>query len=325
MNDKRHYRFALISDIHIDRENGGKNIYFIYAERNLRRALRVIKSRGCDFIVSAGDQVTNATGADEEWRLYRSIIDSSGYTGRIYEALGNHETRSAEYGKNTLGECISDFISYTRLDDKAVIRKADKPYYIMTEPVFGDVFIFMALENGVSTNSIDNFSDEQTDDTEAAVGRYTAQNRRIFIIQHANIYAYGAGDDTSSPAYEGALRIADKDGRVFKNNLRFKNLIEKYRDVIWLSGHTHVDLADNLNYSDNGSRSCHMLHIPALCGATRVISDGSGGHKLDRGFYDSSSQGYIVDVYSDRTVFTGIDFISDTLLSEYTYIINKKK
>jgi hypothetical protein len=125
----------------------------------------------------------------------------------------------------------------------------------MTEPVFGDVFIFMALENGVSTNGIDNFSDEQTDDTEAAVERYTAQNRRIFIIQHADIYAYGAGDDASSPAYEGALRIADKDGRVFKNNLRFKNLIEKYRDVIWLSGHTHVDLADNLNYSDNGSRS----------------------------------------------------------------------
>ena len=284
----------------------------------------MIKSRGCDFVISAGDQITNASGADEEWLLYRSVIDSTGYSGQIYEALGNHETRSAKYGINTLGECISDFIRYTRLNDKDVIRKASKPYYTMIEPVFGDVFIFMALENGVDTNSTDNFSDEQMDDIEAAVVRYTAERRRIFIIQHANIYSYGAGDDISSPAYEGAMRIRAKDGKTYKNNLRFKELIEKYRDIIWLSGHTHVDFADNVNYSDNGSESCHILHIPALCGTTRIISGGRGGHILDRDFYDSSSQGYIVDVYSDRTVFSGIDFSLDTLFPQYTYTIKKK-
>ena len=324
MDTKDHYRFALISDIHIDRENEGKNIYFIYAERNFRRALQVIKSRGCDFVISAGDQITNASGADEEWRLYRSVIDNSGYTGQVYEALGNHETRSAKYGINTLDECISDFIGYTRLDKKDVVRKADKPYYTLIEPVFGDVFIFMALENGYDTNSTDNFSDEQMDEVEASVGRYTAERRRVFIIQHANIYAYGAGDDTTSPAYEGAVRAESKDGVIFKNNLRFKELIEKYRDVIWLSGHTHVDLADGVNYSGNGSQSCHMLHIPALCGTTRITSDGSGGHRLDRDFYDDSSQGYIVDVYPDRAVFSGIDFITDELYPQYTYTIKKK-
>ena len=324
MNNKDHYRFALVSDIHIDRENGGKNIYFIYAERNFRRALQVIKSRGCDFVVSAGDQITNASGADEEWRLYRSVIDSSGYPGQIYEALGNHESRSAKYGINTLAECVSDFIGYTRLDEKDVLRKADKPYYTMIEPVFGDVFIFMALENGADTNSIDNFTDEQMDEIKATVEKYTSERRRIFIIQHADIYAYGAGDDTSSPAYKGAMRIRGEDGGIFKNNLRFKELIEKHRDLIWLSGHTHVDFTDDVNYSGGDSKSCHMLHIPALCGTTRIISDGKDGHILDRGFYDDSSQGYIVDVYPDRAVFSGINFISDELYPQYTYTIKKK-
>ena len=91
--DQKHYRFAVLADIHIDLENGGENTYFIHAQKNFANALKVIKKSGCAFIVSAGDQVTNASGAEEEWQKYREIIDRSGYQGQIFEAMGNHETR----------------------------------------------------------------------------------------------------------------------------------------------------------------------------------------------------------------------------------------
>ncbi len=324
-NDKKHYRFALISDIHIDRENKGENTYFIYAEENLSRALGIIKDLGCDFIISTGDQVTNASGAEEEWRVYRDIIKRSGCKDRIYAALGNHETRSAKYGINTLGECISDFIKYAKLNKKDIIRPDGKPYYMMIEPVFGDIFIFMANEKGADINEFDNFSDEQMDWVEDKLRKYTTEGRGIFLIQHANYYKYGAGDDITEPAYEGAVRTIDKSGNTLKNNLRFKHLTEKYRDMIWVSGHTHIDLADNVNYSDNGGKSCHMLHIPALAGTTRLSRDSMGKRTLDRTFHKGSSQGYIVDVYEDKTVFSGIDLYSGEFYPQYTYTIYRKR
>lgn len=321
----RHYRFAIISDIHIDLEDHGDKTYFIYSAENLSRALETIQKLGCDFMISAGDQVTNASGAVEEWRLYRSIIDSSGYKGKIYEALGNHETRSAKYGINTLSECIGDFIKYTRLSRKDIVRPDNKPYYMMTEPIFGDVFIFMAPEMGMNVNELDNFSDEQIEWADSLLKKYTVEGRRVFMIQHANLYAYGVGDDVSCPAYDGAIKTVDKSGNIIKNNLRFKKLTEEYRDMIWMSGHTHTDLSDNVNYSDNGGKSCHMLHIPALAGTTRLSYDSNGSRTLDRTFHRGSAQGYIADVYADRAVFSGVNFYSGELYHDHTYTVYRKR
>lgn len=319
------YRFALISDIHIDRENGGENTYFIYAERNFERALRVINKRKCDFIISAGDQITNASGQEEEWRVYRSIIEASGYKGGICAAMGNHELRSAKYGLSTVGECIADFIRYTEPDRRDISRaELNAPYYYFIEPVFGDAYIFMATEIGVDVNQLDDFSDAQMAWVERLVKRFTGERRRIFLIQHANLYGFGAGDDPSSPAYKGAIRTADKDGRAFKNNLRFKSLIEEYRDIIWVSGHTHTDFEDNVNYCEKSEKACHMIHIPALCGTTRLSRDRQGNRTLDRRFYEDTSQGYIVDVYGDRTVFSGINFYYDSLYPQYTFTVKNQ-
>lgn len=320
MTDK-HYRFAVIADVHIDLENGGEKTYFIHAEQHFIRALRIISDRGCDFIVSAGDQVTNASGAAEEWRRYREILSESGYRGQVFEAMGNHETRFAKYGGCTIGECRQEFVTFTGLREKPVLRPqthGDATYYAYFDQHFGDAFLFLSLENGVSTNEIDNFSDEQMAWTEAMIARCRRENRRILLIQHAPVYGFGVGDDIGNPAYQGSIRTADENGTPFRNNRRFFELIRNDRDLIWLSGHTHVDLRDNVNYSCQNA--CHMLHIPALAGTTRLRYQ-NGTSYLDRSFAVNTAQGYIADCYQDRIVFTGIDFLRDRLLPEFTYTI----
>lgn len=316
---KNSYCFAVLSDIHIDLEDGGRRTYFIHAEKNFKRALEQCKELGCDFIVSAGDQVTNASGAVGEWCRYRALISASGYSGQVFETLGNHELRFAKYGACTVEDCRNEFVEYTDLSSKPVSRPADKTYYEYIEPVFGDAFIFMALENGADTNLIDNFSDEQIDWLEELLARYSREDRRVFLIQHAPIYGFGAGDDTQKPAYEGSIHLYDNSGAVFINNRRFHELVSRYRDIIWLSGHTHVDLRDGVNYSHEGG--CHMLHIPALSGSTRMIYDENGRHILNRTFYDDAAQGYIADVSRDEVVFRGIDFLSGEMYPQYTYTI----
>ena len=308
---KPHYRFAAVSDIHIDLENGGKNTYFLYAEENFRRMLSVAKERGCEFIVSVGDPVTNASGAREEWLRYREIIEGSGYRGHIFESLGNHELRFAKYGGCSLEESIREFLVYTGTKDKPVRYTKGKPYYEHLHPLFGDSFLFMATENGYDVSCLDNFSDEQMDWAEALVEKRTREGRRVFLIQHAPLFGFGAGDDSENPAYEGAVRTVAENGEIFRNNLRFKRLIERYKDVIWLSGHTHLRFEDEKNYSNNEGSACHMLHIPALSGTTRLSYDNEGNRILDRAFREDEAQGYLVDVYEDKTVFSALNFISD--------------
>lgn len=321
---KPHYRFAAISDIHIDLENGGKNTYFLYAEENFRQALLRIRELGCEFILSAGDQVTNASGAKEEWRRYRRIIEESGYHGLIFEALGNHETRFAKYGGCSVPECLSEFIRYTQLDQKPIERPKGKAYYEYLHPLFGDSFIFMALENGVNTNKIDNFSSDQMDWAQELLEKRTREGRRVFLIQHAPLYGFGAGDDRENPAYEGSIRIADENGETFRNNLRFQNLIKKHKELIWLSGHTHIRFEDDVNYSNENGEACHMLHIPALAGTTRLSYEKSGRRVLDRTFFPHQAQGYLVDVSENEVRFSGVDFFDDPVAPLVSVTIKKE-
>ena len=324
MTTEKHYRFALIADVHIDLEDGGKKIYFVHAERNFERALRVIKERGCDFIVSAGDQVTNATGAKDEWIRYNEIIEQSEFDGAVYASLGNHEVRFAHYGGCSLHDCHEEFITYAGLGEKDILREKGKTYYCYIDKTFGDAFLFLSLENGVNTNEIDNFTDEQMDWAEELIERFEKERRRIFLIQHAPIYGFGAGDDAAAPAYEGSLHMEDHDGLPFRNNRRFRNLIEKHRDLIWLSGHTHLDLREDRNYSTANGSACHMIHIPALAGTTRRLNvDKDGKPFLDRTFYDGVIQGYLVDVFCDRVTFSGINFHDDTIYPQYVYTIRR--
>ena len=320
-NLKPQYTFAVLSDIHIDLENHGENTYFIHAEENFSRALAIIKKRGCRFIVSAGDQITNASGTDEEWKRYNEIIEKSGYRGHILASMGNHETRCEKYGIGTIGDCHKAFIKGAGLIDLPINRTGGKTYYLYEDPDFTDIFLFLSLENGVDTNLIDNFTDEQMDWAERMVQEYEKKKRRIFLIQHAPLYGFGTGDNNRNPAYEGSIRLQDHDGTPFYNNRRFFRLIREHKSIIWLSGHTHVDFRDNVNYSNDDQRACHMLHIPALAGSTRIIGDGNGGNRLDRRFHPHTAQGYIAQVYADRTVFRAIDFYTDQFLTPYTYTV----
>ncbi len=316
-----HYRFAAVADIHIDREDHGRHIYFRYAEENFRRALDTIRQLGCRFIISAGDQITNAAGGEEEWALYRRIIDGSGYAGTVFEALGNHETRFAKYGGCTLEESLADFIRYTKLAEKPVDAPAGRTYYEYLDPAFGDSFLFLSLENGVSTNKLDNFSPAQMDWAEEKLALRTAEGRRVFLIQHAPILRYGAGDDRDDPAYRGSIRLTAEDGTPFPNNRRFHALTKKYRNAIWLSGHTHVDFRDNVNFADENGTACRMLHIPALAGTTRIVRRADGTHMLDRAFHPHVAQGYVADVYEDRTVFRAVNFCGGAVYPQFIYTV----
>lgn len=321
LTGKKLYSFEALSDIHIDRQSGGKEIYYVNSDKHFEKALSVAKEYNTDFIVSSGDQVTNASGATDEWLVYQEILSKSEYSNPIYECIGNHETRISKYAGCPVKCGLEEFMLATGLDEESKQVINDKPYYEYTEKS-GDHFIFMALEKSPDANTSDEFSDEQISWVKSLLLKYKDDGHKIFLIQHSPISGYGAGDDKTDPGYKGTLNLADTEtGVPFKNNQEFKKILEDNKDIIWISGHTHVDLRDDKNYSDENDTSCHMIHIPSCCNTTRIVKDEEGNNTLDYTFYDDTTQGYIVDSYDGYCIFNGINFYYDKIYPQYSYVI----
>ena len=324
---ERQYRYAAFSDIHIDMQNGTSAGYYVNSVEHWEQALADCVDREVDFVVAAGDQVTNAYGATQEWLTYQQILADSDYVNPIYESSGNHEPRGS-YNSDCDDACSDEEYSLgTGLDPDAQAIVEGKTYYEVTEPTTGDHFIFMS-EIHAHPGENDNFSEEQLDWLEGLLAKYKGDGKKIFLIQHAHLQGYGAGDDTYDPGYQGGIRMAHAEtGEEFPNNQRFKEIIEANKEIIWYSGHTHLDFTEDQNYSSENGTSCHMVHIPSVCNTTSYTRDSNGykvlGSSTDYTFYDDTTQGYFVDVFDNATILYGTNLEYNKVYPKYTYIIEE--
>lgn len=307
-NSKLLYTFGAISDPQL--ANQGTSSY-PNDKIHLEAALETLAKRAVDFTVVSGDVVNDQNNASyaSEYESYVRIIADSSYAAPIYEANGNHDVatnwNSANYNNN------APFIKATGLDSKKETINAGKPYFEVTEPVTGDHFIFMALEGGFYTNKGTQFSKAQLDWLEGLLKKYKNDGKNIFIIEHANVEGWGSGDKASAPFYyDLGLKKSNSDVA------RFIKLMETYKDCVIITGHTHLELGAQLNYSDNNGTSAVMMHNSAIGGVRRLING-----SVDRTAVKGLSEGYIVEVYEDGILFNGTNMYYNEMMPQCCYII----
>ena len=292
------YSFSTYSDIHIDKGS----LWYVNAEENLKQALKYSNDKSTDFIVVSGDCVTNDSGPDKEWDAYAKVISKSDYVNPIWESDGNHDMRQ------DVTSGLKSFIKGSGTDGS----QSGKSYFYMVEPKTGDLFLFMSLELNKSPNKYDEFSDEQIAWANETISQYYNDNN-VFIIQHSPIKGYGAGDRMSNPYYSGLLNPDHSSTK------KFKQILEKYPNVMFLSGHTHEDFTMDYNYSDENGTSANMIHTPSLAGSTMPNSADDG---LERnGGKGFNSQGYYVEVYQNEIVFYGANITDKKIYPKYSYIM----
>lgn len=301
------YSFGSYSDIHIDKQKTYKK-----STENWAQALNYAAKKNADFIVTSGDTITNAEGPVEEWDIYRNTIAASDFSGPIWESNGNHDLRGYDNYKEFATSGNYAFVRATGTDSSLANYENNKPYYYVEEKATGDVFIFMALENGYHASDYDEFSAAQMTWLEGLLDTYCGTGVNVYIIEHSPIEGFGAGDRMSNPYYRSMLNTS------FVTTRRFKSLLEQYKDVVWMSGHTHIDFSLDYNYSNENGTACHMIHNPSVASTTVADSSDSG---LDYKDFAYNSQGYYVEAYGDRIVYYGVDLSGELIYPEYCYVM----
>lgn len=326
------YSFASYSDFHMeanpsakaDQPYSGWSAKYPYDEQHLTSAFNTAAARGVDFIITTGDHVNNQRNDNngsnnnyyaEEWNRYLKILAQSDFTGPVWEAVGNHELWNYETDSN---KRVRDgksgqryFAAVTGLDSKKATIDSDKQYFEITEPTTGDHFLFMSLEGGFYTDANDEFTDAQLTWLENKITQYEGDGKNTFIMEHANFYKWGAGDQLDMPIYNLPL----KDGNT--STTKLKNILLKHKDVVIITGHTHFKYSLQLNYSDNGKTSATMIHNSSIGGVRDIKNRTTRINDTSL----ANTEGYIVEVYDDATIFYGTNVYSNKTYPWATYIV----
>ena len=106
------------------------------------------------------------------------------------------------------------------------------------------MFIFMAQEiQGPSDSAAyDNFSKTQIDWLENVLNQYGNTNTNIFLIEHSPFLNWSPGDRIPG---DYARKITFKES--YRQTMRLKSLLETYKNVIMMTGHTYLTFYENEN------------------------------------------------------------------------------
>ena len=273
-------RFLLMSDTHI-LYNSVDSEFAGYLRNALTESSNYVSQP--DAVVINGDLTNN--GSEGQYSTLRSVLSTYSPTDNIYTIMGNHDTGTyfTEAGYST---AFSRWKKY--MGDFAGRSGASVPYY--DKWVNGYHFIFMSTE-GEEQNYM-YISNTQLSWLESKLAENASRNKPIFVFCHNPIYGTHAISDTHGE------HIGNQSSAV-------KNIIAKYPQTIFISGHSHNGLGYGDYYISNSNG--HFLAVPALI-------------RNNRGLTDSGILWY-VEVWGDRVEFKARDSLNHKWLSQYNVTV----
>lgn len=263
---KRSLRIAHLTDIHVQPEGA--------APKGMARALESVHnlSDKPDLIITGGDQIMDALGADKErtekqWREWQAVMKDSTIPAR--HIIGNHDV----WGwKNP---ALATEPKYGKVWAQEVLQ-LQKPYYSFNQAGWHFIMLDSTFQNGLGyTAKLDETQFEWLADDLAK----TSNDTPIMISSHEPLFCACAmldGDNEKSGNWQvpGAWTHID-----FR---RIKDLFVKHKNIkLAISGHIH--LVDRVDY----------LGVSYFCNG--AVSGGWWG-----GNYQEFGPGYaIVDLFDD--------------------------
>ena len=222
-----------------------------------------------------------------ELTTFKSLVDNNS-TIPVYSSRGNHDTRYPISSWNDIG--------YELFEEK-IINNEHYLFLGMNTEDFGD----------------NCFTTEELDWLEQKLISYA--NERVYLFFH--VFMPDTCGNINSLYPWNCLNTSST------NIQKFINLMTKYKNVVYFSGHSHLrfDLqryGANANVFDDGI-ICHRVHIPS-CAKPRESETGNPSDGIIS--ISAGSEGYLMDIYQNHIVLKGIDFTKLKILPIANYIID---
>ena len=298
-----YYSFASVSDVHVNYTDYG-------AAQKWTNALNLFAQKKLDSVIISGDMT--GSGSMSEYQSYIAAIEASNFPAdKIFEARGNHDSQN-----NAM------FLRFTSSDLEKRPNSTSPYFYVLVESPDGhkdNLFIFLAqeLSNASNTNLQDNFSDNQMNWLESLLEQYAGTDTNIFIVEHAVIRNFGPGDRYNG-VYVQPLIFSNQ----YKNNMRLKSLLTEYKEVIMMTGHTHLSFYDWLNYSDENGTAARMIHNSSISQPRSYTSSGSISYNSEGKTTSTyGSEGYMVYVYDDYILYVGYNLSTGKIIPRASFIL----
>ena len=293
--------FGALSDTHMNYQQHDRGAY-----EKLAYAMDFMAKEGMEYVVITGD----ATGdrgenpdLEAQYEKHLEILRDSDFDeSKVYEGIGNHGNTPRDNAllSQYLGGADEDH-PYEHSPYFSVLKKG-------TEGQRDLLWIFAAQELNAPGDSVkyDNFSKEQMDWIEGLLTTYGETETNIFMIVHSPFLNFGAGDRKNG-GYGACIDFRSE----FEQNMRLKQLLSDYKNVVVMSGHTHVTFYDGVNYSDENGSFARTVHVgsssqPCGYGASDKYARSTDGRYTVTPEY--GSEGYTVEIYEKYIVFTGYNF-----------------
>lgn len=287
--------FVITGDPQVCNYNPSRETSVIAAAEDLTNSATTL-----DAFIIAGDIVENGF-QDEFNRVYDDIngINASNFI----MCAGNHDIRLREYEQST--ERFVNFTNSLNIEQNAI----DSLRY--TYEVNGYKFIVMASDKSEFEEAF--ISDEQLQWLNLELKEATQDGKPVFVICHYPL-AEGHGlPDTwgsaNSPGAAGRLpeyvRQDDYDytGSIGENSNEVYDVISKYKNVFFITGHLHTGFGQNTYQPINEANNVQGINVPSL------------GIDNKDGTYNNPGTGLYVEVTPDEVIFYARDFAQGRYLT----------
>lgn len=261
--------------------------------------------------IGAGDLTAN--GYVSELSAWKTIRDTYRGTLPFYTGGGNHEAATTNSIMTTNPTGLREYLDTDWTDET-------ENYFL--KEIGGDIYIFLSVFEGTTHKSSNTMlTSESLDWLEEKLELY--RNQRVFLSMHIpplwsladmkqDGYPQGFGNGNGAYALDLWGNKSDR--------TRFLNMLDHYKNVIWLSGHSHIKYVYqkiwkhlNIFRFKGGARFVHLssLTVP------KDIIDGSVSDLIF-----AESEGTLVEVYDNHIRLRSRNFITEKFYGGCEYIID---
>ncbi len=252
--------------------------YMFARYRTFEAACIDLKTGSYDAVLLLGDIAEN--GLKEEYQL---VFDGlSGIDTRYIAITGNHDIRLRLYSQSS--DRFKEFANALNGDESMTEMHH-------SEVINGYKFITLGSDKTMFEEAY--LSQEQLDWLDDEL--HAENGNLTFVLCHQPLkLTHGLPDTWNSPS-ETAGSVGDQNDQLFE-------ILNKYENVVFLTGHLHTGFADFLYEIKDG---VHLVNVPSF-----TIENKSGE-------YNEAGLGFIAEVYEEEVIFRARDFAKGIWVPEH--------